>query len=176
MTARKWDILQKIWWRHQFPRYWPFVRGIHRSPVNSPHKGQWRGALMFSLICAWITGWVNNREAVDLRRHHAHYDVIVMILTGSVGLDPDEYFQAQPCFKNSECIVWKSCVLGVSVLVNKSYKNLWTWTNDMTPLFYKVSALSIWKASEGSDSCTFCELISYSSKILYDLYARIHII
>ena len=35
-----------------FPRHWPFVRGIHRSPVNSPHKGQWRGALMFSLICA----------------------------------------------------------------------------------------------------------------------------
>ena len=30
-----------------FPRYWPFVRGIHRSPVSSPHKGQWRGALMF---------------------------------------------------------------------------------------------------------------------------------
>ena len=55
-----------------------FVRGIQRSPVNSPHKGQWRGALMFSLICAWINGWVNNREAGDLRRHHAHYDVTVM--------------------------------------------------------------------------------------------------
>ena len=69
------------WWRHQletFPRYWPFVRGIHWSPVNSPHKGQWRGALMFSLICAWINGWVNNREAGDLRRHLAHYDVTVM--------------------------------------------------------------------------------------------------
>ena len=39
-----------IKWKH-FPRYWPFVRGIHRWPVNSPHKGQWRGALMFSLIC-----------------------------------------------------------------------------------------------------------------------------
>ena len=64
-------------WKY-FPRYWPFVRGIHRSPVNSPHKGQWRGALIFSLICAWINGWVNNREAGDLRRHHAHYDVIVM--------------------------------------------------------------------------------------------------
>ena len=61
-----------------FPRYWPFVRGIHRSPVNSPHKGQWRGALMLSLICAWINGWVNNSEAGDLRRHQAHYDVIVM--------------------------------------------------------------------------------------------------
>ena len=50
-----------IKWKH-FPRYWPFVRGIHRSPVNSPHKGQWRGALMFSLICVWINGWENNRE------------------------------------------------------------------------------------------------------------------
>ena len=66
-----------IKWNH-FPRYWPFVRGIHRSPVNSPHKGQWRGALMFSLICVWINGWVNNREVGDLRRHRGHYDVIVM--------------------------------------------------------------------------------------------------
>ena len=45
---------------------------------NSPHKGQWHGALMFSLICAWINDWVNNREAGDLRRHRAHYDVRVM--------------------------------------------------------------------------------------------------
>ena len=60
-------------WKY-FPRYWPFVRGIHQSPVNSPHKGQWRGAL----ICVWINGWVNNREAGDLRRYRAHYDVIVM--------------------------------------------------------------------------------------------------
>ena len=66
-----------IKWKH-FPRYWPFVRGIHRSPVNSPHKGQWRGALMFSLICVWITGWVNNLEAGDLIRYRAHYDVTVM--------------------------------------------------------------------------------------------------
>ena len=61
------------------PRYWPYVRGIHRSAVNSPHKGQWRGALMFSLICVWINGWVNNREAGILRRHRGHYDVIVML-------------------------------------------------------------------------------------------------
>ena len=67
-----------IKWKH-FPRNWPFVREIHRSPVNFPHKGQWRGALMFSLIYAWINDWVNNREAGDLRRHDGHYDVIVMI-------------------------------------------------------------------------------------------------
>ena len=66
-----------IKWKH-FQRYWPFVRGIHRSPVNSPHNGQWRGALMFTLICARINGWVNNREAGDLRRHRDHYDVNVM--------------------------------------------------------------------------------------------------
>ena len=64
-------------WKH-FPRNWPFVRGIHQSPVNSLHKGQWRGALMFCLIYAWINGWVNNREAGDLRRHRVHYDVTVM--------------------------------------------------------------------------------------------------
>ena len=64
---------------HDFPRYWPFVRGIHRSPVNSPHKGQWRGTLMFSVISAWRNGWANNREPDYLRPHHAHYDVIVML-------------------------------------------------------------------------------------------------
>ena len=58
-----------------FPRYWSFVRRIHRSPANSPHKGQWRGGLMFSVICALKNGWVNNREAGDLRPHRAHYDV-----------------------------------------------------------------------------------------------------
>ena len=77
----------RSWWGHdhddvikwkQFLRYWPFVRGIQRSPVNSPHKGQWRGALMSSLICARIYSWVNNREAGDLRRHPTHCDVIVM--------------------------------------------------------------------------------------------------
>ena len=85
------DIIQlKIpWWRHQiwkhFPRYW--------SPVNYPHKGQWRGALMCYLFCVWINGWVNTREAGDLRRHRAHYDVTVMLLrwaTANYKLEPGE--------------------------------------------------------------------------------------
>ena len=66
-----------IKWKH-FPPYWPFVRGIHQSQVNSPHKGQWRRALTFSLICAWINGWVNNCEAGDLRWNHVHFGVTVM--------------------------------------------------------------------------------------------------
>ena len=66
-----------IRWKH-FPCYWPFVQGIHRSPVNSPHTGQWRGALVFSLISFWRNSWINYREADDLRRYRAPYDVIVM--------------------------------------------------------------------------------------------------
>ena len=83
-----------IKWKH-FPRNWPFVRGIHRSPVNSLHKGQWRRALMFSLICAWINDWVNNREAGDLRRHRAHYDAILMFAIEMVSLThwPPEIFE-----------------------------------------------------------------------------------
>ena len=80
IPAYNWNHDDVIKWKH-FPRYWPFVRGIHRWPVNSPHKGQWRGALTFSLICAWVNGWVNTREAGDLRCHRAGYDVTVISLT-----------------------------------------------------------------------------------------------
>ena len=69
------------WWRHQmvtFSALLAICAGNSPVPVNFPHKGQWRGALMFALICVWINGWVNNREAGDLRRYRVHYDVIVM--------------------------------------------------------------------------------------------------
>ena len=69
------------WWRHQmetFSALLALCAGNSPVPVNSPHKGQWRGVLMFSLICVWINGWVNTREAGDLRRYRGHYDVIIM--------------------------------------------------------------------------------------------------
>ena len=66
-------------WKY-FPCYWPYVQGIHRSPVYSSHKGQWHGALMFSLISAWTNSWVSNRDASDLRCCCTHYDVTVMCL------------------------------------------------------------------------------------------------
>ena len=47
------------------------VRSLHDDVIK-------RGALMFSLICTWINGWVNNGEAGDLRRHRGHHDVNVM--------------------------------------------------------------------------------------------------
>ena len=64
-----------IKWKH-FHRYWLFVRGIHLSRWIPRTKAS--DAEMFSLICASINACVNNREASDLRRHRAHYDVIVL--------------------------------------------------------------------------------------------------
>ena len=89
-----------IKWKH-FPRYWPFVRGIHRSPMNSPHKGQWRGALMFSLNCARTNGWANNGEVGDLRRYRAHYHVIVMsLLFHAQSLWPSNAYMRQLTMKS----------------------------------------------------------------------------
>ena len=59
-----------IKWKH-FPRYWSFERGIYRSP---PHKGQWRGGLMFTSICAWTNGWQTNEAPVI-------WDTIALIMT-----------------------------------------------------------------------------------------------
>ena len=72
------------WWLHYMETFSALLAlCAGNSPVTGefPHKGQWCRALMFSLICAWIRGWVNNREAGDLRCHRTHYDVIVMALT-----------------------------------------------------------------------------------------------
>ena len=66
-----------IKWKH-FTRYWPFVRGIHRSRLNSHHRGQWRGTVMFPLILAWTKVCASNRDTGDLRGHSAHYNVTVM--------------------------------------------------------------------------------------------------
>ena len=141
-----------IKWRH-FPRYWPFVRGIHRSPVNPPHKGQWRRALMYSLICVWIIGWVNNHEARDMRRYRAHYDVTVMLqiaislkeqsrsLSKRITLGHKNIFaKLDPCEGNEQVAV--NCIpsvyaLGLSICskrgshytqesrINKWYRRLW---------------------------------------------------
>ena len=75
-----WFHIEFMKWKY-FPLYWPSVRGIHRWSVNFPHKGQWRGALTFSLICAWAKDRVNHRDVSDLIRHRAHYDVTVIFIT-----------------------------------------------------------------------------------------------
>ena len=121
-----------IKWKH-FPRHWPFVRGIHRSAVNPPHKGQWRGALMFSLMRAWTDGWANHRDAGDLRHHRAHYAVTLMLRlwrTENVVLASTPYVGAGKCTNSS----WLSAVFHV-------YVKLWfTWLSNVR------SSSTIWGA------------------------------
>ena len=83
-----------IKWKH-FPRYWPFVREIHRWPVNSPHKGQWRIALIFSLICTGTNGWARIGDAGDSRHHLAQYDVTVRNCSPLLGVCWGQAFQPQ---------------------------------------------------------------------------------
>ena len=129
-----------IKWKH-FPRYWPFVQGIHRSPVNSLHKGQWRGAFVFSLICTWMNLWVDNREAGDLRRYHAHYDVIVMLTAFwwlvqdymkkrfSVTIDKLRWISH---LEYSLCTVQDTCIQGVPT---KWYALMWHFCDRLNALF-----------------------------------------
>ena len=79
--SQTWDELSIAWWRHQmetFSALLAICAGNSPVPDEFPHKGQWGGALMFSLICVWINDRVNNNETGDLRRYRALYDVTVM--------------------------------------------------------------------------------------------------
>ena len=60
-------LFLKTWWRLRIKT---FFEGLC--------EGQWRGALIIFLSCAWTNGWANNRVAGDLKRHRAHYDVAVI--------------------------------------------------------------------------------------------------
>ena len=97
-------------WKH-FPRYWSFVRGIHWSPVDSPHKGQWRGTLTFSLITGTNT-WAINGDTGDLRRHRAHHDVILIWEYYTLKLQPKLLCVPRifkPLHWNRNIVSWLNC-------------------------------------------------------------------
>ena len=126
-----------IKWKH-FPRYWPFVRGIHRSPVNSPHKGQWRGDLMFSLICVWINDWVNNREAGDFRRYRTHYDVILMIRKMMTGMEIFKWLNTPPKWRHFlfNLMAWFSNYWFDAKYVHFQYQFLLIWCHTNRTEFF----------------------------------------
>ena len=145
-------------WRHNgrhavsnHQPHWPFVRGIHRSPVNSPHKGQWRGALMFSLICAWINAWVNNREAGDLSPLWRHCNGVVSQSyphcftqkTWKMCCDwPDLSSQNICNFSESGLAFWKACRHGYLHL--EKQVRLWKLVNLVKHLVKHCYFLKKW--------------------------------
>ena len=82
--ARKFALHQitNTWWRHQMETYsasLAICSGKSPLPGEFPAQRPVTQSFDFSLVCVRINGWVNNRETGDLRRHRAHYDVIVMM-------------------------------------------------------------------------------------------------
>ena len=110
------------WWRHQmepFPALLGICAGNSLVPGEFPHKGQWREALMFFSICVWLNGWVNNREAGDLRHQRVHYDFIVMAIVdggttlylhnySNVSLDIYDYEQVIGTWFRIHLFIWFS--------------------------------------------------------------------
>ena len=117
-------------WKH-FPRHWPFVRGIHRSAVNSPHKVQWRRALVFSLICAWTNDRANNLDAGDLRRHRLHNEKTTRDFSG--------HWQWHYTMQTAKLHMICSKFLWLSMIINKLW--LTKWRHSIQP----TRALKMWR-------------------------------
>ena len=145
-------------------------------PVNSPHKGQWRRALMFSLIWAWINDWVNNHEAGDLRRHRGHYAVNVMPLklvwTGfvwflSLPIDPNWY-----TINTKTNFTWKKhetwCIFSFffkrTLSVYLLHVHIWTLNISSTLSILDIRNLDI-KSTSISRYCKFHDMGRGSSQV-----------
>ena len=137
--------------------------------MNSSHKGQWRGASIFSLICVWINGWLNSREAGDLRRYRAHYDVSVMYSSWLA-----HWSMIKPvCFKSSliqrkayrQNIIWTNGDL----FSNKQYRNIFS-------TYLKMLINEVYSFSHARISCGFQNQSSLASFSLHHYQIKQHLI
>ena len=139
-----------IKWKH-FLHCWSFARGIHRSPVDSPHKGQWCEALMFYFICTWTNNWANNQDACDLRCHWAHYDVTVMYIATYSHTHTSIYNNLYP-IKYAHSLVVFCCVV-VMVLLLMDLCDMCThilqgcFTGTVEVLILEMKKLTLWQIS-----------------------------
>ena len=138
------------WWRHQMEIFFLLL-----ALSDSPWKGQWQGALMFSLICAWTNNRANNWDASDLKCHHAHYDVTVMISVASPAIIapmPVHGFRwHKKCAQMThKYIKWPQIKAGdhflslYSCLKNSFFKS-WVWNGPFSNIYSKP-----WKVFDNS--------------------------
>ena len=94
-------IIPRSWWRHPIETF----SAMHRSPMDFPHKGQWRGTLI-SMICAWTNGWANNQDT-NLIHHRPQYDVSVMYITFSGRFCEEVYAKCSGACCPDDVTTWK---------------------------------------------------------------------
>ena len=136
------------WWRHQmetFSALLAIFAGNSPVPGEFPHKGQWRGALMLSLICVWINAWVNNREAGDLRRHRAHYDVIVMT-------------KSKPC-DISWCVLCIALFHSAQIFITHTDRWWWALENILQWMIFLFWNFKILVSPEAASVCKYYYLV-----------------
>ena len=135
---------------------WGESTGHRCSPVDSPHKGQWRGALMFSLICAWANGWANSWYACDLKRHRAQYDVIIIEGRKSSSIMHVWWQNSVRNFMvRTQYFQYCACYLGRSAEVRLFYRTKWWFSLLKHVYFSQHRPLDIVRcsASEAIELC-----------------------
>ena len=126
VTAHLWGEFTGHWW------------------IPRTHKGQWRGAFMFSLICAWINVWVNNREPRALRRHRAHYDAMVMPIWDATKHRGHHYgiiLNWEHCnIIINICIMglWAGSISSLQVNSRRQFLNYWSYWS------FKLHVIHVW--------------------------------
>ena len=158
-------------WKH-FPRYRPFVRGMHRSAVNSPHKGQCRGALIFSLICVWVNGWVNNGEAGDLRRYHSPYNVTVKFGRSLISIASKKTTTQQSAVRAHA--LWDCTVYPNKYAHGFCFAVLCCgYTLTDFPVSIRLTSLALWQSND-CPSASKATLMNMDKYFMWIHYERLH--
>ena len=125
--------------------------------TNSPHNGQRRGALIFSLSCTWTNGCANNLDAGDLRRHRAHYDVTAMELMACPILAIYQSHKSHctpvkyPMHHNVVCWgIWTGVLVWFAWLVNLRYAVFWGCSIDWKVTTTDAQEIHIYESVTGS--------------------------
>ena len=119
-----------------FPALLALCAGNSLVTGEFPHKGQWLGTLMFSLICVWINGWVNNCEAGDLRRHRAHYYINVNVVDGLVTARHNSRALTSISIVDTPDTYQSSEVIAIADKYFKPIDVLWVTTVNLRVAFY----------------------------------------
>ena len=162
-------------WKH-FPNYWAFVRGIHRPPVDSPHKGQWWRALTFSLMYVWTNDWVSTGivpviwDAVMFMWCHCD-DLMATAQSMMTSSNGNIFRVTALCVGNSpvsgefptqRSVMWNFDVFFDLRLNERLSKQSWGW-------WFETSSCSLWRHCNASQGVS---VVSILENMIVDALAK----